>query len=124
MMVKRLLTSVLLLIVLLAAPGVANAGWVALAWDENSPADEVTGYKIHWGTQTGVYPNTEDVGNVTRCFIASLPDGVTLYFVATAYNKYAESEYSNEVSGIANPDPPPAAGVPTIPTNLIIKANP
>lgn len=75
----------------------AHAGSVTLAWDA-SPSTGVTGYRLHYGTQSGVYTATLDAGNVTTATISGLADDTTYYIAATAYNPGYESNYSNEVS--------------------------
>ena len=81
----------------------AEAASVVLQW---SPSDTATGYKIYYGTASGVYNETvRDVGNVLTHEIGPLGVG-TYYFAATAYNQYGESELSDEVSAtIVNPLP-------------------
>lgn len=72
---------------------------VRLAWDANSESD-LAGYISHTGTNHGgPYPRSQDVGNVTTTTVSNLVEGVTYYFVVTAYNTSGlESEPSNEVS--------------------------
>lgn len=89
---------------------------VTLEWDANSEPN-LGGYKIYYGTQSGVYNTTIDVGNVTTYTIHDLIEG-TYYFVATAYNTedpVLESGYSNEVIGVLED------GTPADPTTLRIK---
>src|SRR3954465_11409863 len=65
--------------------GVAQAASVTLAWDK-SPDASVTGYTVYWGNQSGSYPGSLNVGNVTQAQIAGLTDGTPYYFVVRAYN--------------------------------------
>lgn len=88
----------------------AGAGSVTLAWD---PVDVATGYKVYWGVQSRVYPNSKDVGNQTTATVDHLINTFTYYFAVTAYNEAGESDYSSEVS-IRIPDLP----APTVPQML------
>ena len=72
---------------------------ITLAWDP-SPDPSVTGYKIYYGGESGVYTNSIDAGNVTSNIVTSLLPGVTYYFSASAYDATAlESDLAPEVSG-------------------------
>jgi hypothetical protein len=79
---------------------------VTLAWDPSSP--NVTGYKLYWGTSSGVYPNDKKVGNGTRAIISGLVAEQIYFFAATAYLSYNgvdyESAFSNDVFGEPLPD--------------------
>ena len=75
---------------------------VTLTWSANDPIENVTGYKIYYGSASGQYDgHYKDVGNVTSCeieeVIATLEEGKTYYLAATAYSATAESGYSSEV---------------------------
>lgn len=87
---------ILILLGLLLATGV-HAASVTLAWDA-SPDASVTGYKLHWGTSSNNYTMSTNVGAVLTTTVSTLTNGVTYYFVATAYNVDVESDYSNMVS--------------------------
>jgi hypothetical protein len=63
----------------------ANAATVTLAWAKNSEPD-IAGYKMHYGTTSGSYDYSVDVGNYTSCTISGLQEGTTYYFAATAYD--------------------------------------
>lgn len=97
-MKKRFL--LLCLSVLLSTTSFAAS--VTLAWDP-SP-DVVSGYQIYWGTASGVYTNSLDVGLVTQATVTGLDDGeITYYFALTAYYidpiwGWLESDFSNEIS--------------------------
>jgi hypothetical protein len=75
---------------------------VTLTWAANDPIENVTGYKIYYGSASGQYSAFKDVGNVTSCelenVIATLEDGKTYYLAATAYSATSESSFSSEIS--------------------------
>jgi hypothetical protein len=80
-------------------------GAIALAWDANAQAN---GYKLYYGTASGSYPDSVDTGSLTpsggavRYTITGLAPGQIYYIAATAYDaSKAESNLSNEVSGVA-----------------------
>ncbi len=71
---------------------------VILAWD---PAQDtnVVGYFILYGTVSGSYTSSTNVGNVTTAIISGLASGPTYYFVTTSYDAEGDvSLPSNEVS--------------------------
>jgi hypothetical protein len=71
---------------------------LTLAWDQD-PQGLVQGYRVHYGTTSGVYSTTVDTGDETIVQIADLLPNTTYYFVVTAYNSAGlESSPSNEVS--------------------------
>jgi hypothetical protein len=75
----------------------AHAADVTLEWDP-SEGQDVDGYFLCYGTQSGDYPISMDVGDVTTGTVSGLEPGATYYFAVYAYNYYGESDYSNEVS--------------------------
>jgi len=87
-----------LLIVTLSFPQIIHAAQVTLEWDAViHPL--LQGYVVHYGTYSGDYDVSLDVGNWTSVTIADLEEGETYYFAATAYSTEGEeSDYSNEVS--------------------------
>ena len=84
------------LVILLALPQIGSAAEITLAWDANAESD-VAGYKVYYGTASGKYTHSVDVGNVTQ---TTLHVSKKKYCIAlTAYDTYGnESGFSNEVS--------------------------
>ena len=90
---------------LMLSTGSASAASLTLAWD-SSPST-VAGYLVSWGTRSGVYDHTLDVGNALSTPVPGLADGTNYYFVVQAYSSNSTlSAYSNEVSG-QTPTPAP-----------------
>ncbi len=79
-------------------PVSALAGEVTLAWDP--PTTEYGGFILAYGTSSGSYNFTQDVGGQTTYTVANLTPGQTYYFAVKAYNpaRNIESSYSNQVS--------------------------
>jgi len=68
-----------------------------LEWDPNIEPD-LAGYKLYYGSSSGDYPYSVDVGNQTTYTLTDLEADKTYYIAATAYNTTGlESDYSNEV---------------------------
>jgi hypothetical protein len=89
-----LLASLLILFQLATS---VHSAQVTLAWDPNTEPD-VTGYRIYYSFLSDQYDYSADVGNQTSFTLASLQDGKTYYFAATAYDQEGnESDFSNEV---------------------------
>ena len=79
--------------------GVANAATLTLAWNRN-PEPDIAGYVVYWGTQSGVYTSSSNVGNVTQQQVTGLADATVYYFAVKAYNTAGlMSSYSSELSG-------------------------
>lgn len=82
----------------LAAEVSAAEGSVSLAWSANTESN-VAGYRLQYGTVSGVYPESMDVGKVTTASAAGLIPGSTYYFTVVAYNTAGQiSPPSAEVS--------------------------
>ena len=79
----------------------AETSSVSLSWDPNTEPD-IAGYKVHWGTSSGVYSQFSDVPQTTAS-VSDLTVGVRYYFAVTAYTETGlESGYSAEVSAIVS----------------------
>jgi hypothetical protein len=94
---SKLITSGWLTFVLCWASQLHAAQNVTLKWDPN-PAPNVAGYRLYYGTSSGVYTQEINVGNMTATLVSNLREGRTYFFAVTAYNTAAESLPSNEVS--------------------------
>ena len=91
---------------------------VSLEWDVNSEPD-IVGYRLHYGTSSGQYTTSVDVGNLTRATIQNLADENAYFFTVTAYNMAGlESQTSNEAVRPAIP-PDPTIGAPTFVINTM-----
>lgn len=107
------------LILLTACPAVLSQGakaailpnehTVALAW-EAVPETNVTGYRVHVGTQSGVYTQTREAGLDLSHVVTNLEFGKTYYFAVSAVNENAEaSDFSTELAVTLAPPPPTTA---------------
>jgi hypothetical protein len=85
--------------------GTASALQAAtVQWNPN-PESDIAGYKLSYGTQTGVYTTSVDVGNVTTWNLTLTP-GTRYFVVLQAYNTGGlYSPYSAEVVYDAPPAP-------------------
>ncbi len=78
----------------------ATLFWDApLTWADGTPlsVDDIGGYKIYYGTSSGNYTDTLNVGKVTTYPFSNISGG-TYYITVTAYDlNGTESDYSNEI---------------------------
>jgi hypothetical protein len=78
-----------------SAPSLEALTTVTATWNQNAEGD-IAGYVLSYGTQTGVYSSSVDVGNITSWQGAFNPG--RYYFVVDAYNSSLQfSPYSAEV---------------------------
>ncbi len=71
---------------------------VTLAWAA-STSPGIAGYRVYYGTASGVYTNRVSLANVTTDTVTGLAAGVTYFFVVTSYDTNAlESPFSSEIS--------------------------
>jgi len=83
----------------------AGNSQVDLSW---SAASGAQGYYVKYGTQSGVYSDTINVGDVTSHSVNGLTNGTTYYFAVSAFNADGESAHSNEKSATPQGQPPAA----------------
>ena len=103
-MIKRLLLSIFMV---LAMVGTSLAATQQLSWTVSNIPD-LAGYKVSYGTSTGVYSQTIDVGDVTQYTLTGLDDDTTYYYIIIAYD--IDSNESLHVAEDSFTTPP---GTPT-----------
>jgi hypothetical protein len=82
------------------ATGSALLSWTPPTQNTDGSALSLTGYRVYWGTQQGIYPNSANVGaNVANHMVEQLTPA-TWYFVVTALSATGESAYSNVASKV------------------------
>lgn len=102
---RFILAGLILMISQFLSVGAKNcAAQVSLAWDavttnaDGSPCTDLSGYKIYFGTTSGQYSSSRDVGNLVTYHLTGLSTGTTYFIATSAYDTSGmESEYSNEV---------------------------
>jgi IPT/TIG domain-containing protein len=99
---------VLVIAALLGTVSTLHAATATASWNPNPEAD-IAGYKLSYGTQSGVYTTVIDVGNVTGWSV-TLTAGQRYFFAVQAYNTSSLlSAYSAEAI-----DDVPAVSPPSI----------
>src|SRR5882724_9950305 len=74
-------------------------------WNAN-PEPDIAGYILSYGTSSGIYTQSINVGNVTTVLVPLTP-GQQYFFVVQAYNTSAlVSPFSTEVSFSVDPGAP------------------
>lgn len=107
---------VTLLLFLLCGVSKSQAVSVTLLWDavtqntDNSTITDLAGYRLYWGTSSGVYTNNLDVGNVLTGSPSGLTGLTTYFFVVRAYDTSAnESANSTPELSLITPASTPIA---------------
>lgn len=98
---------------------------VKLAWSPN-PENNVAGYELSYGVDSGQYQSKIDVGLKTTATVSGLSPGTTYYFVVTAYNKAGlRSLPSAEIAygeGVGLPNVAPRSSIKFPAKNATIRA--
>jgi Viral BACON domain len=82
----------------LSQPTTTTTGSAGLSWTANTETD-LAGYKVHIGTQPGLYNPPITLGTVTSYTATNLASGKTFYFCVSAFDSAGnESPCSAEVS--------------------------
>ncbi|GBE40547.1 exoglucanase B precursor [bacterium BMS3Bbin09] len=99
------------------------AASAVLSWDpsttnaDGTQLNDLAGYKVYYGTGSGNYSGSVDVGNVLTYQVNNLSSGVAYYFATTAYDTADnESQYSAEISRTFSGNditPPVISGIQT-----------
>ena len=101
---RQFLRAALIAATVAAAVPNALAGAIHLRWAPVADAD-LAGYRVYWGTSSGSYSGSRDVGNVTSAAIDGLGDCTVWYLAVKAYDAAGNlsASYSNEISGWPRP---------------------
>jgi len=68
-------------------------------WNPNSPAENVIGYRLYYGTESRNYAFMIDITDETSNKISHLEKGQNYYFAVTAFNAAGEeSDFSEEIA--------------------------
>ncbi len=85
-----------------------SAADLSLSWEaptknaDETPLTDLDGFIIYYGTESGNYSQSTDVGNTSSYTVSDLTAGSTYYFSVTAYDTSGnESVYADEVSKMA-----------------------
>lgn len=121
-MIQKIYIAILMVTIILLSAGNLLAGSATLSWtapttnSDGTALTDLSGYKVYYGTTSGVYSSSVDAGNVMSYQLTGLTDGATYYFAVTAYDTSGnQSVYSSEVSktlaAAADTTPPVISGV-------------
>lgn len=85
-------------------PPAASGNSITLSWQspernsDGSYFNDLAGFKIYFGFESGVYTGIRYVSGLTRCVIDGLPGDTTLHLAVTTYDRSGnESEFSEEL---------------------------
>lgn len=104
--------SLLLVLLLIAVPTMAQAPSVTLAWDlsTSEPLGTGGGYGCYMSKQAGVYtagsPNVTVLPGVSTIVVPNVPYGRSFFVCDAFVGDGTRSDFSNEVSTVIKPHPP------------------
>lgn len=119
-MLKKLIytTASIIAILPLAGNAASSPASVSVGWNPD-PSVEISGYKIHYGTESGVYTKTLDVNLATEANIPNLENRRAYFCAVTAYTPAGlESGYSEELVVV----PASTAGASSGPHMVVLEA--
>jgi hypothetical protein len=102
--IKRSTTQTIFFIILIFSAITVSAHYahgtsVTLAWDPNSPVENVVGYRLYYGNESRNYGFMVEIVGETLKKISGLKKGQNYYFAVTALNGAGqESDFSDEVA--------------------------
>jgi len=93
-------------LLLILLPSAVSAGTIRLAWDPVGDPD-LSGYKVYYGTSSGVYTNSTPTGSQTSVDLTNLQDCKVYYLAVKAVDANGNESmgFSNEISGMSAPVP-------------------
>jgi hypothetical protein len=93
-------------LLLILLPSAVSAGTIKLAWDPVGDPD-LQGYKVYYGTNSGIYTNSTPTGRETSVDIDNLQDCKVYYLAVKAVDANGNESvaFSNELSGMSAPVP-------------------
>lgn len=76
----------------------ATMSWGVPTQNSNgTPLNDLAGYRIHWGTTSGVYSSSQDINNAQQTSLAfELTPGTYYFSITSVNNDGVESEYAPE----------------------------
>ena len=84
-------------------PGDGGTNSLMLSWtapttnEDETPLEDLAGYRLYYGTESGYYSNVVNVGNYTSAELSNLATE-TWYLAVTAYDYFGnESELSDQI---------------------------
>ena len=95
--IERLKRAIWIACVVFVTAATAEGASVTLAWDPNTEPN-IQGYRLSYGTASGQYTTSIDVGNTTSHTVTNLFSGQIYYFALQAIDATGLSPYSNEIS--------------------------
>ena len=106
----------------------AHAQTLEISWDEPAAAT-ITGYRVYFGTMSGLYDVSTDIGHSTSYAFADPNDGAMHYIALSAYTADGlESSLSQEIAFVASaaqePDDPVEPEDPSTPGVTLITTEP
>ena len=98
MKITKTIKTLVLVIIMVFLADFAYAATVRVSWNINTEPD-LDGYIVYYGTYSGSYQQSVDVGLTTSRDIDELDQGTTYYFAVSAYDTSGnESPFSSEAS--------------------------